>query len=137
MINSKSARETASTTLIISHMLEQLSDLKEGLTSIDLRKKVVYLVELQNALRKLGKLTLSESGFEARTARERIRRYFLQYESQVIAGDELAIVSGISEYARRTRELRESGMNILVGSELPDGGKLRPDEYMYSATVQQ
>ena len=127
----------ASTALIVKHMVEQLSAMKTSLPDMDLRRKVIYLVELQNALRKLGKCTITESGFEGGSAIKRIRQYFLQHESQVIAGDELAIVSGISDYARRIRELRDSGMNILVGSELPEGGKLRPNEYVYSPTVQQ
>lgn len=128
---------TASTPLLLDHMHEQLSILSRDANKLDLRDKVLHLLELQNGLRKLGKVAVSEAGFSANSARERIRRYFLQYESKPVAGAELAIVSGISEYARRVRELRESGMNIVVGAELPEGGKLRPDEYMYVATAQQ
>lgn len=60
-------------------------------------------------------------------AKTRIRRYLEERVGQVVYGEELAAVAGISEWARRVRELREAGMAIeeLGGSRyrlarLPD-----------------
>lgn len=54
--------------------------------------------------------------FRSSSARERILHYFQRYQRTVIAGDELGVVSGISEYARRIRELRvQFGWPILSG----------------------
>jgi hypothetical protein len=50
-------------------------------------------------------------------ARDRILAYFLKYPRTVIDGDELMVVSGIGEWARRVRELRvEFGWAINSGA---------------------
>src|SRR5690606_5071494 len=79
-------------------------------------------------------------------ARERLLYYFRSYPNQVISRRELPVVSGISEWARRVRELRvEQGWAIYSGktlSELPEEErengweKLRPDDYMMVSTEQ-
>lgn len=52
--------------------------------------------------------------------------YFRQYPRTVIAGDELLVVSGIQEYARRVRELRiQFGWAIASGVTI---GEMRQDE---------
>lgn len=52
----------------------------------------------------------------ARSARDRILHYFRKYPGVVISGDELLVVSGIQEYARRVRELKvEFGWSIASG----------------------
>ena len=49
-------------------------------------------------------------------ARDRIIAYLLKYPSQVIDGDELMVISGIAEWARRVRELRvQFGWPIYSG----------------------
>jgi biotin operon repressor len=60
-------------------------------------------------------------------AKKRIRRYLEERVGQVVYGEELAAVAGISEWARRVRELREDGLDVeeLGGSRyrlarLPD-----------------
>ena len=45
-------------------------------------------------------------------ARTRIRRYLEERVGEVVYGEELAAVAGISEWARRVRELREEGLVI-------------------------
>jgi hypothetical protein len=46
-----------------------------------------------------------------------------KYVGIVLAGDELMVVAGISEYARRVRELRvERGWRILTGMTLKKHG---------------
>ncbi len=46
------------------------------------------------------------------SARERIRRYLENNAGRPVAGEELAEIAGISEWARRVRELREEGYVI-------------------------
>jgi hypothetical protein len=54
-------------------------------------------------------------------ARDRIRAYFELKPNQSISREEIQIVSGISEYARRIRELRdEEGMDIQVAKARGD-----------------
>ena len=45
-------------------------------------------------------------------AKSRIRRYLEERVGQVVYGEEIAAVAGISEWARRVRELREEGLAI-------------------------
>ncbi len=63
------------------------------------------------------------------SAREAIRRYLLKNIGRVIEGSELREVSGgISEWARRVRELRdEEGYDILTDKDRAD---LKPGQYM-------
>jgi len=65
-------------------------------------------------LRDLGSSLVPED--DADSARGRILYYLRRYPLTVIAGDELGVVSGISEYARRVRELRvQFGWPIYSG----------------------
>lgn len=57
-------------------------------------------------------------------ARDRIRRYLIDNVGEIIPGEELAEVAGISEWARRLRELRAEGMEISQ----PEVGMYRLDE---------
>jgi hypothetical protein len=58
---------------------------------------------------------------DAGSARDRILAYLLRYPHQIIDGDELAVISGISEWARRVRELRvEFGWWIYSGYTFAD-----------------
>jgi biotin operon repressor len=57
-------------------------------------------------------------------ARDRIRSYLIQNMGQVIPGEELAEVAGVSEWARRLRELRAEGLKISQ----PEVGMYRLDD---------
>jgi hypothetical protein len=73
-----------------------------------------------------------ESGCDADDARERIRLYLLANIGVIVDKLELEVVSGISEYGRRVRELRvEDGYKILTGATPdPDSGLiLKPSQY--------
>jgi hypothetical protein len=109
--------------------LEAFSSARAGLS---LREKVLQLVDVYRNVKDLGVNTVREHGITATAARERIRLYFLEYVGVMLAGEELAVVSGISDYPRRIRELRvELGYQIASGAS-PDrdaGIDLRPDEY--------
>ena len=108
----------------------------------DLRKKVLSLVSVFHHLRELGKSLINRS--DASSARNRILFYFKKYPQIVINGDELLVVSGIQEYARRVRELRvEFGWSIISGitakemaaeNEFPlenvKVSEMKPDDYI-------
>lgn len=79
----------------------------------------------------------------ATAARDRILYYFRKYAGTVINGDELLVVSGIQEYARRLRELRvQFGWKIVSGvtinemlheeaEEVPDAlNAMKPNAYV-------
>lgn len=121
--------------------LKKITDrFEELLSSDDLRKKVLHLVKLVSKSRELG-TTLVEHG-NTKSAKERIIAYLLRYQGEIINGDELLVISGIQEYARRVRELRvESGWPIISGitaikmldaEEIKDfkRSKLKPDTYI-------
>lgn len=130
---------------IREELVELLQNFKTHLAKSDLRAQVLELVPAHLMLRDLGS---SLQGVEAQTsARERILLYFKKYVGEVICGDELMVVAGISEYARRIRELRvQFGWKIVSGvtlSEMSDDGErleamptLKPDEYMLMSLEQ-
>ncbi|MDR3308314.1 MAG: HNH endonuclease [Coriobacteriales bacterium] len=61
-------------------------------------------------------------------ARGRLRYYFLNHVGEVLGSDELREVAGISEWARRVRELRnEEGYEILTHNDRSD---LKPGQYL-------
>jgi len=102
---------------------QQLISLLEGfenrLKDDDLRDQVKCLIPAHGTLRDLGSsLILNES---ANSGAERIIAYLLKYPKMLVQGDELMVVAGISEYARRIRELRvQKGWKILSGNTLRD-----------------
>ena len=62
------------------------------------------------------------------SARDKLREFFSSNVGTVLRTHELREVAGISDYARRIRELRdEEGMSIKTFKER---GDLRPDEYI-------
>ena len=62
------------------------------------------------------------------SARDKLREYFLKNIGQVLNSDELRGVAGISEWARRVRELRtQEGYKIQTHNDL---SSLKPGEYL-------
>ena len=114
-------------------LLEQLKHLLDGfeikLEEEDLRPKVLALVPVIHMLRDLGSSLLPAD--VATGARGRILHYFRRYPQKVIAGDELLVVAGIDNWARRLRELRKQfGWKIANGStvrEMISEGDLEPN----------
>ncbi len=125
-------------------LIELLENFERHLIDSNLRDQVRELVPANHLLRDLGVSLLPQG--DRLSARERILAYLRRFPGQVIDGDELMVVAGISEYARRLRELRvEEGWPILSGitaNELRaaenEGGlddedampAMRPDQYM-------
>jgi len=118
-----------------------IKNFEAELRSGELRPKVLALIPIFQGLRDLGKALIPAE--YASAARDRILYYFRKYPRTIINGDELLVVSGIQEYARRVRELRvQFGWTIASGvtikemraddpGEIPDELKtLRPSDYV-------
>lgn len=61
-------------------------------------------------------------------ARDKLRKYFLDHLGEVLDSDTLREIAGISEWARRIRELRnEEGYQILTHHDRSD---LKPGQYV-------
>lgn len=66
------------------------------------------------------------------SSKARLRAYFLANVGVVLTSDELRSVAGISEWARRVRELKnEEGMDIVTNNDLAE---LKPGQYMLRST---
>ena len=102
---SKTQRPAASTAFLVKHLGEELEQYSAALAKLSLRQRVIRLIDLQSSFRKLGKALVAEAGFTTGSARARIRQYLVAHAGQVIDGTELAVIGGISEYARRIPSL--------------------------------
>jgi hypothetical protein len=139
---SRSARTPERTPEVYRRDLEELiRNFEYHLRAGDLRPKVLALIPIFQGLRNLGKALIPHT--LASAARDRILYYFRQYPKVVINGDELLVISGIQEYARRLRELRvQQGWAIASGvtikemceaeaDEVPDELKqMKPNDYV-------
>ena len=91
-----------------------LRSFEERYLDFSLRERVLALVPAVNALREVGK-SLVPAGLSL-AARDRLLKYFLAYPGVVLNEKELSLVAGISEWARRVRELRvQFGWAIISG----------------------
>lgn len=92
-----------------------LTGFEAELRSDNLRAKVLALVPANNLMRDLGSSLIPKEC--ASTALERILSYFRKYPKTIISSEELMVVAGISEWARRVRELRvQFGWSIVSGT---------------------
>lgn len=89
---------------IRSSLVELLTNFAVELKTTDLRTKVISLVPAFHRLRDLGSSLLPNTA--SASARDRVIAYLALYPGKVVDGDELMVVSGIGEWARRVRELR-------------------------------
>lgn len=137
----------------IARLKALLDAFAERLAEADLRDQVRSLIPVFHELRRLGCGLLPES---SGSARERIIAYLRRYPMTLIDGDELLVISGIGEWARRVRELRvQFGWWIYTGVTLRElaeenpeaaadlvdrlGGpvsRIRPDHYLLVSTDQ-
>ena len=118
---------------LIDEIDGRLKNFNLSVGSLSLRDKVLQLVEIHFKSRCLGVSVVVEEGLSPSAGKERILVYLQRHVGIVIDGVELDIVSGISDYPRRIRQLRvEEGYRIVTGAS-PDedsGVNLKPDEYM-------
>ncbi len=133
---------------LFASLLKLLDNFESELSQRDLRKKVQSLVPVYQNLARLGKSLIPEN--LASSARDRLLYYFLKYPYIPLPREELLIVAGIDQWARRVRELRvEYGWSILSGTtakhmanegEFPlnfvDVNEMRPDDYIMTNTEQ-
>lgn len=123
-------------------LVSLLVDFEKELQSGDLREKVLALLPVHNLMRDLGCSLIPKE--YAASARERILAYFRKYPKTILGGEELMVVAGISDWARRVRELRvQFGWSIASGEtaremakeedlDLPgvDVSKMKTDDYV-------
>jgi hypothetical protein len=128
----KKTKLTASTKVLVERLLSQLLIYQQDLENLDLRGRVLKLLEVHEGINKLGIALAVETGLSSSSARKRIKGYLLRYKDEIIEADELSVISGILEYGRRVRELRNEGINILTGpAKNPSTGRpLRPNQYL-------
>jgi len=112
---------------LLSEFRALLADFDKRIAwDVDIRARVLAFIPASQKLREVGKSLLPTE--TAVGARERILRYFQTYQGVVIHGDELAVVAGISEWARRVRELRvEDGWNIASGMTIREMAEQEPE----------
>lgn len=100
-------------------LISLLKNFKAKLSGKNLRTQVQGLIPANHLLRDLGSSLITDD--DVNSARDRILAYLRTYPTQLIHGDELMVVAGISEYARRIRELRkEHGWPVVSGQALKD-----------------
>lgn len=122
-----------------------LQNFETELKKEDLRSQVIELVPAYQVLNDLGSSLITEN---LPAARDRIIYYLKKYPLTVINGEELMVVAGISEWARRVRELRvQYGWSIITGVSALEMAKegdldidglnisdMAPNEYMLMNT---
>ena len=98
----------------LQELQKVLESFEQAKLSPDIRTRVKALIPAFDSLRELGK-SLVPKGLSI-SARDRLLSYFLAYPRTVLGEKELALVAGISEWARRVRELRvQFGWRIITG----------------------
>lgn len=113
------SRRHSDTSAHLAELQGLLADFAKEIDRPDLRERVLALIPSFAKLRELG-ISLMPEHVSA-SARDRILAYLQRYPLTVINGDELMVVSGIGEWARRLRELRvEFGWLINSGSTFKD-----------------
>ena len=85
-------------------LVELLINFKGELETSDLRAKVKALIPVYHQLRDLGSSLIPPE--EASSGIDRILFYLRKYPRTILEGDELMVLSGIGEWARRVRQLR-------------------------------
>lgn len=128
-------RKTDSISALVKSLDKQLAEFGETYKGLTLREKVIRLVNIRRSTSDLGiSVLVQEHGFPDRPAIERIKVYLVENAGEIIDGEEIAVVAGISEWGRRVRQLRvEDGYRILTGASPPDeftGIVLDADQYM-------
>lgn len=99
------------------------------------RRIITLFVKIDEIKKSIVSILFHDKGKET-SARDRILAYLKENVGEKVSGRELAQVGGISEFARRIRELRHEcgGWQISTGMNRPD---LRPDEYLLESLEQR
>ncbi len=121
---------------LIAWLDEHLVGFRVERSGLTLRERVLRLVELRSKVQELGIAAVAEGGICERAAQSRMRQYLIAHYGIPIGHAELAVVAGISAFARRIRQLRtEEGYRIVTGKVTDPfaGIEMRRDEYMLIA----
>ncbi|MBV2124999.1 MAG: HNH endonuclease [Candidatus Thiodiazotropha sp. (ex Ctena orbiculata)] len=124
-----------------TRLVELLVDFEEKLSADNLRAQVQELIPAHYLLRDLGSSLVP---IDITSARDRILFYLKKYPQTMISGEELMVVAGIGEWARRVRELRvQLGWRIITGVTVAEMAavedcekddrvleQMAPDDYM-------
>ncbi len=124
-------------------LVELFENFEETLHHGNIREQVRSLLQANKLLNELAKVAMPGS-----SGKKRILAYLQAHPQQIVAGEELMAVAGISEWARRVRELRvEEGWPIVTGQtagEMADEGefpldhvdteKMRTNDYVLLST---
>jgi hypothetical protein len=117
--------------LLIREVENQLDHYRKNHNGLTWRAKVLLLVDAGVSMAKLGRTANPDAA--GISAHDRLELYFTSHAGAIIHTRELAVVSGISDYARRIRELRvQDGYKILSSaSNDPESGiQLSPSQYL-------
>ena len=117
---------------LVEEIDRQLNRYRVDAVGLSFRDKVLKLVELHYRFRCLGVSVAVEEGLSPTSGMSRILSYLTAHVGLVIDGAELDVVSGISEYARRIRQLRvQDGYKIVSGASPDEFTEvdLKPDQY--------
>lgn len=122
---------------LIADLDTRLASFRAEYAGLGLRAKVLQLVAILHKAKQMNVAVARESGCDAADARARIRLYFAHNVGVVLDAPELEVVSGISEYGRRIRELRvQDGYRILscFSNDPENGVVLRSGQYLLLRT---
>lgn len=120
------SKAVASATGEVAEIKALLDNFLTKLGNDDLREKVRSLIPAFHKLRDLGSSLISRS--IASSARGRLEHYLRAYPKILIDADELLVVSGIGEWARRVRELRvQFGWWIYSGVTIREIAEAEPE----------
>lgn len=105
---------------------------ENGLNTWDKKTIINYFIEINDIKKGMAKILFGKDI----SARARILSYLKENVGKTVTGKELAEVAGISEYARRIRELRHEcgGWHISTGM---NRAGLKPDEYFLEDLEQE
>lgn len=120
---------------VLTQLQGQLEAYMRLRDSGSLRDLTIMISGIEKTVSQLGHSVAVAAGLSPTSARSRIRSYFKAFPHEVIDGCELAAISGIAQYARRIRELREEGFVIRTGPKAVNPKtqfELRPDQYLYT-----
>lgn len=148
MLDPEGAVDDRTTAEIVDEIALFLTDFEKQSAETDLRTRIQAVVPIYLNVLALGPSLFS--GELRAAAKARLRHYFLQYPKTILPREELAVVAGISEWARRVRELRvQEGWAIVSGlaaKEMAAEGEwalsdistteLRKDDYILVSEVQ-
>ncbi len=118
---------------IVADLDAQLAAFNAEHEGLDLREKVLRLVDILKTTRRLNIESLRTQGITALAGGARIREYMIRYVGVPLDAIELEVVSGISDYGRRIRELRvQEGYAIISGpkDDEESGLRLQRNQYM-------